>query len=601
MTVQADFAATLVDEWVRAGVRDAVVAPGSRSAPLATALLAERRVRVHVRLDERSAAFYALGIALESGRPAAVVTTSGTASVEVHAAVVEADLAGVPLLVCTADRPPELHGVGSPQTVDQVGAFGGAVRFAWSFGVPDDAGRASWRSLAARLVAEAAHGPRGPGPVHANLAFAEPLVGAPDSPPRGRVDGRPWHDEVTGPAAPEVTVERLLEVVAGVERGLLIAGSGAAGVEPEHGREAVLGLARALGWPVLADPLAWPRERFGRPHVVVAAADQILRSELARERLAPDVVVHLGAPHASRVLGSWSADLAAGGTRHILVDPYGRHQDPDRVAALVVRADPGRLATLAAERLDPRDPSAGPSAWLTRWEGAESVAQRVIDAVVGAHPGLTEPGVARALFALVPGGATLVASSSMPVRDVEWFAAPREGAPRLLANRGANGIDGVVSTVLGVAASRRGRRRRPGDPAVAATVGLLGDLAFFHDLSGLVRGDLEDVPDAALVVVDNGGGGIFSFLPYAGDLSEETFERAFATPQAQAVGSAARGLGLPVTEVATAGELAGAVGERLAGGGVGVVVARTDRHANVLAHREIERAVTDGVDRLLEA
>ncbi len=583
--------------------RDAVVAPGSRSAPLATALLADRRVRVHVRLDERSAAFYALGIALESGRPAVVVTTSGTASVEVHAAVVEADLAGVPLLVCTADRPPELHGVGAPQTVDQVGAFGGAVRFAWSSGVPDEAGRPAWRSIAARLVAEAVHGPRGPGPVHANLAFREPLVGGVDSPPPGRPDGRPWHDAVNGPAAPEATVERLLEEVAGVERGLVIAGRGAAGAEPGGGREAVLGLARALGWPVLADPLAWPRQAFGRPHVVVAAADQILRSERARARLAPDVVVHLGAPHASKVLGSWSAALADGGTRHVLVDPYGRYQDPDRVAALVVRADPGRLATLAAERLDPRDPSAGPSAWLARWDGAESVAQGVIDAVLEAHEGLTEPGIARELFALVPDGATLVASSSMPVRDVEWFAGPREGAPRVLANRGANGIDGVVSTVLGVAASRHERRHRPPDTAVPAmaTVGLLGDLAFFHDLSGFVRGDLEDVPVATLVVVDNGGGGIFSFLPYAGDLPEETFERAFATPQAQEVGAVARGLGLPVSEVTTSGELAGALEERLGGHGVGIVVARTDRHANVLVHHELERAVADGVDRLFDA
>ena len=181
MTLQVDFARTLVDEWVRAGVRFAALAPGSRSSPLALALLGEPRLRTYVRLDERSAAFFALGSALASGRPAVLVTTSGTAATEVHAAVVEADLARVPLIVVTADRPPELHGVGAPQTIDQIGLYGRAVRYAADPGVPDENGRPYWRSLGARLVAEACSSPLGPGPVHANLAFREPLVEAPAS------------------------------------------------------------------------------------------------------------------------------------------------------------------------------------------------------------------------------------------------------------------------------------------------------------------------------------------------------------------------------------------------------------------------------------
>ncbi|HWD25485.1 MAG TPA: thiamine pyrophosphate-binding protein, partial [Acidimicrobiales bacterium] len=207
MTIQATFCATLVDEFVRGGVRSAVIAPGSRSAPITLALLAEGRIVTHVRLDERSAAFFALGIALESGAPVVVVTTSGTAAAELHAAVLEADLARVPLIVATADRPFELQGVGAPQVVNQRALYGGAVRFFADAGVPEIASRLSWRSFASRLVAEAMHSPSGPGPVHVNLPFREPLVGSPDALPAGRSNGRPWHDVVTDRSVGSATLE----------------------------------------------------------------------------------------------------------------------------------------------------------------------------------------------------------------------------------------------------------------------------------------------------------------------------------------------------------------------------------------------------------
>lgn len=592
MSLQAELAATLVDEWWRAGVRQAVICPGSRSAPLALALLRDGRLRVHVRLDERSAGFFALGAALASGAPVVVAVTSGTAAGELHAAVMEADLAGVPLVVCTADRPPELHGVGAPQTVDQVGVFGGAVRFSWSPGVLDAASRASWRSYASRLVAEASSGPRGPGPVHANLAFREPLAAGPGELPPGRPEGRPWHELVREPAAPRAAVERFVALLEGAERGVLVAGAGAAGALGAAGRDAVVGLATRLGWPVLSEPRAWPREPLGGAAAVVHAADQILRSGRAREALGADLVVHLGTPPASKVVGTWCASLAASGAAQVHVEASGRIHDPDRAFSALLVADPGMLAAGALEALVGAAPPRPAGAWAGAWAAAEEAAQAAIDAVLAegeAGGALGEPWLARALHDALPSGSCLVASSSMPVRQLEWFARPRPGAPRLLANRGANGIDGVVSTVLGVASAHRG----------GPTVGLLGDLAFLHDLSGLVWGAAEEVPRATLVVVDNAGGEIFSFLPYAPALDGPLLERAFTTPQRHDPAEVAAGLGWRVRHVTSRAELTAAAGAAGAGEGIEVLVAKTDRGATLEVHRALEEAVARGVERAL--
>ncbi|MDA8291120.1 MAG: 2-succinyl-5-enolpyruvyl-6-hydroxy-3-cyclohexene-1-carboxylic-acid synthase [Actinomycetota bacterium] len=586
MSTQAEFAATLVDEWALSGVRDAVLCPGSRSAPLAIALLSDGRIAVHVRLDERSAGFFAIGCAVATGRPVLVVVTSGTAASELHAAVLEADLGGVPIVVCTADRPASLHSVGAPQTVDQQRLFGTAVRFYAEPGVATDADRGAWRSLASRLVRESVDGPRGPGPVHANIAFVEPLTGAAEHVPAGRPGDRaPWHSVVRGPSASDEAVGELVGIARRRKRGVLLAGAGAAGATGGRGARAVVELARALRWPVIADLRSWPRTP---DPVVVASGDGIARAAEALGELRPDVVVHLGSPHASKVLARWGAASADLGTEHVLVDAFGRFEDPERLAATVLGADPGVLATRALERVV-EERVVGEPGWMERWRGADDAAQGAIDAVLARQRSLTEPGVARAVFRSLPDGATLVSSSSMPVRDLEWFAAPRPGAPRVLANRGANGIDGVVSTVLGAAASREA-----GDGPV---VGLLGDLAFFHDLSGLVWGAAERVPDATLVVVDNSGGGIFEFLAYPSVLDPASYERAFATPQRSDVGEVARALGCSVASVDSADALAAAL--EPAGGGVRVVHVRTERSANVALHGELERAIVAAVGAAL--
>jgi len=581
VTLPASFTATLVDEWVRAGVTDAVVAPGSRSSPLALALLGDDRIRVHVRLDERSAGFFAVGLALSSCRPVVVVVTSGTAAAELHPAVVEADLAGVPLVVCTADRPPELRGVGAAQTIDQQHLFGRAVRHFADPGVPDEAGRRHWRSFASRLVAEATCGPRGPGPVHANLPFREPFGGRADDLPPARDGARPWHEVVTGDDASKAAVERLVREVGVARRGVVVAGRGAAVGDPTG----AVTLAAAAGWPVLADSLAFPR----RPGAgVVAAWDAIVRSATALTALRPEVVLRLGAPPASRALSAWVSVLTEGGASQVLVDPHGRFGDPGRAAGAVLAAAPGGLCRRATDAVARAGGRRG--GWLEAWGAAEAAAQAAIDAVLGGFSQLTEPGIARHVVAGVPADSTLVVSSSMPIRDVDAWAALRDGAPVVYANRGANGIDGVVSTVLGAAA----HRAPPGPRGPARTFGLVGDLAFFHDLSALVRGTHENVIDATIVVVDNSGGGIFSFLPYAEEVEPAVFERGFATPQSPDLGAVAEALGCRVTRVSSPGELVADLGDAEPPG-VRVVIARTERGANAAVHAALETAVATAV------
>lgn len=578
---QAAFCATLVDEWARSGVRHAVVCPGSRSTPLALAVAAEPRLALHVRLDERSAGFTALGIGMATGRPAVVVVTSGTAAAELHASVVEADLARVPMLVCTADRPPELRDVGAPQTIGQARLYGGTPRWFADPGVPDEASRWSWRSLGSRAVAEAVSGPTGQGPVHINLPFREPLLGVatPGGVPDGRPDGTPWHQVDVAPAAPSSELVEELVASGGFVpggRGLIVAGGGCGNPE------AILALAEALWWPVLADPRSGLRSRGSR---VVAAADGILRSTEFVVGHRPDVVLRLGDRWVSKVVTSFLADVPS-----VVVDPHG-WTDPERGADRLVRCDPTTFCQAMADAV--ATPGGGRSDRIAAWPGEWEAPQDRADGVLwtqlrglgtGAEPALTEPALAHRLFQAVPAGANLVVSSSMPVRDVEAFGSPRNDPPRVLANRGANGIDGVVSTALGVAM------------ATGPTVAFVGDLAFLHDVSGLV-GPPGERPALTVVVADNAGGGIFSFLPQAAQLPPERFERLFGTPQSADPAAVARGFGWDVVEIEGAG-WTGALDAALGPveGGRVIVVRLPDRPANVAAHDRVNAAIVEAVD-----
>jgi 2-succinyl-5-enolpyruvyl-6-hydroxy-3-cyclohexene-1-carboxylate synthase len=551
VSVQATFSATLVDEWIRLGVTDAVVCAGSRSTPLALPLA--ERLRVHVRLDERSGAFFALGLAMATGMPTVICVTSGTAAAELHPAVLEAHHAGVPLIVCTADRPPELQDTGAPQSIDQKGLFGSAVGWSSSPGVPIEGQEATWRPLAVRTFEEAVRGAHGPGPVHLNLEFREPLIGTAGALPSRQGPNVVVHDGRPG-AAPIG-----LQPLRG--RGMIIAG----GPWSQRANAAgVAGLAATLGWPVLADPLSGSRSEGA-----IAAADAIVRVEPPL----PECIVLLGMPWLSRALGTYVSHAADAGARIIVVDPWRRWADPLRVATEFHQCDVDRWLDTAIATAVPTDPQ-----WLDSWREREAKAQSAIAEVLGSD--ITEPLVARVVHRhAARTGATLLAAASMPIRDLEWFAEPGHTVPRVLANRGVNGIDGVVSTALGIAASR--------DGAGSPTIALMGDLTFLHDVSGLVN--LPDVP-CTFVVLDNGGGGIFSFLPQATSVDPSLFEQIFGTPPSSDIGAVARGFGLPVHEISELSQLESVLAAPVSAPSL-VRVKVPSRAENVARHDAINQAV----------
>ncbi len=532
----------MFDEWVRQGLRDVIVGPGSRSTPLALAAAAQPGLRVEVRIDERGAGFFALGRALASARPVAIVVTSGTAAAELHAAVAEADLAEVPLLVVTADRPPELRGVGAPQTIDQLRLYGAMVRRFDDPGVPRHDARPSWRPLATNLWDAATGGMGPPGPVHLNVSLVEPLVGDAAPLPAGRPGAQPWRVDGRETLATSGVDLRGRRVLAVVGRGV---------------SAPLVSDLRRLGWAVIGDATT---ER------TTPYADPMLRDEAFAAHARPDIVVRLGGSPASRVLGE---RLASWGVSVLAWRGAGRVSDP---AGLVERTLPGVPdASADVLRADP-----GYAQW---WDAA---AARVGEwfAARPASEDLDEVLVARAVVdAASRAGASLLVGSSMPVRDVEWWAPARTTPTH--ANRGANGIDGVVSTALGVAAGGR-------------AVGLLGDVTLRHDLSGLAEGLGRAGGSCALVVADNAGGGIFSFLHQAAVVEPSTFEHLFGTPRSGDLVEVARALGARSRGAQSRGELARAIDEALDAGGLSVIVARVpDRAANVAIHDRYVRAVAE--------
>src|SRR5829696_881285 len=434
------FARTLVDEWARHGVTDACLAPGSRSAPLALALAADERIRVHVHLDERSASFFAVGVARASGRPALLLCTSGTAGANFHPAVLEAHHGRVPLVVCTADRPAELRDTGAGQTVDQVKLFGDAVRWFHDAEVPTDRDGAGvvWRALASRAVAEASGSPAGP--VHLNLPFREPLVPTGDElvDAPGRSDDRPWTASAPGVRAPSVEMlDALAHLVADRPRGLVVAGWGA-GVRPST----ALRFAEVAGWPVLADPLSNLRVPG-----TIATYDPLLRAAGFAEAHRPDVVLRIGGPPTSKPLVQWldpSVD-------QVLVDPDDAWLDPQHAVSGRMVADPELLLGALADAVDVMVDEQ----WVGAWNDADVSARGAVDGLIDGWDEPFEGRIARDVVGATPAGTTLVVASSMPVRDVESFAAARDDVT-FHANRGVNGIDGFVSTALGVASASDG-------------------------------------------------------------------------------------------------------------------------------------------------
>ena len=581
------WAGAFVDELGRAGVREVCVAPGSRSTPLVLAAARDDRLEPRVHVDERSAGFFALGAARADGRPAAVITTSGTATANLHPAVMEASQSGVPLLLLTADRPVELRGTDANQTVDQVDLYGSHVRRSFDVARPRMTRESLryLRGLAGRAVEAATTDPGGP--VHLNFPFAKPLEPTPvpgdvpdawrENPPRelrGREDGAPWVRVPAGGAAEPSAelVDGLAAHVTDAARGIVVCGPSP---RPDEDGPAALALAEATGYPLLADPLSGARFAPGAAAAGVAAYDLLLRERTLWDELEPDLVLRLGPAPTSRALLDF---LAEAGGRQVSVDAGRRWADHAGTATDRVPASPAPTCRRLAERLDA--PAADP-AWTSRWEelgdlardaAAEALKEEFFEGCVAAE-------VARGM----PSGSTLVVGSSMPVRDLDAVGFPRDARVRVLGNRGASGIDGLVSTALGAAA-------RTGGPTAA----LLGDLSLYHDMNGLLAAAKHGL-DVTFVVVNNDGGGIFHMLPIRD--YEPPFTELFATPHGLDFAKAAELYGLDHARVDGRAELR----EALAGSGPEgagrsrILEVSSEREQNRRRHRELERAVREAV------
>jgi 2-succinyl-5-enolpyruvyl-6-hydroxy-3-cyclohexene-1-carboxylate synthase len=542
------------------------VSPGSRSAPLALALWHEPQITVWSHVDERSGGFFALGIAQQTGVPPVVLTTSGTAAANVHPAVAEASEARIPLIVITADRPPELRGRGAGQTIDQLKLYGSAVRWFCELGVAhaDDAGLLHYRSTGARAVAEACGRP--PGPVHLNVPLTEPL--APDPAPdevvathplarAGRPDGSPLTAVPRAPSDPgDDLIAAFAALVADRPRGLILAGRQR---DPELAAT-VAALALACGYPVLAEPTSQLRCGAHDRSLVVPGYDLVFRD--LPSALAPDLIVRVGDMVTSKAVRTWLT--VRHGCRQVVIDPDGAWNEPTWTADLIARADPVALMSAFAEQLEPpsqRD-------WQDAWLAASAAAERSVDSFLATlGDELFEPRVHRDLAALLPGGSTVFVASSMPVRDLESFLPTTERELRFLANRGANGIDGLVSSGLGAAATAPG-----------PTYVLTGDLGLYHDMNGLLAVRRLGV-EATLVVLNNGGGAIFDFLPIA--QHRDGYEELFGTPTGLDLARVADLYGLPFVRAGSYGDLPAALARP------GLVEIPLDRPRNVELHREL--------------
>jgi 2-succinyl-5-enolpyruvyl-6-hydroxy-3-cyclohexene-1-carboxylate synthase len=565
-------ASAFVEELARCGLRHAVLSPGSRSTPLAVALWRQAEIDVTVIVDERSAAFFALGAAQATGAPVAMLCTSGTAAANLHPAICEADESGLPLIALTADRPPELRGIGAGQTMDQIKLYGTAVRWFCEVGThaADDDGLLHYRSTACRAFAVARGEPR-PGPVHLNLPWREPLAPVPvegavtATDPlalEGR-DGRPLTAVTPIDLEPSgFLLEEVAKHIAEAISGVIVAGRQ---LDPEL-REPLAHLAEASGFPILAEPTSQIRcGPHDRSHVI-AGYDLLLRDEHFRNRTTPDLVLRFGEMPTSKPLRAW---LTASGADQIVVDPHGGWNEPTHRAAAILRADPTELAAGWAARVE-----RGDREYAQLWRRADDAASEAIAAALPADGPITEPGLQLALGAAHRDGDLVYTASSMPIRDQEAFLPASETDARFLCNRGVNGIDGLVSSGIGAAAAS-------GRPATILT----GDLGLLHDLGGLAA--LRDVETPVrIVVIDNDGGGIFHFLPQAEALDGEEFEAVLGTPRGVSAGKAAGLFDLPHRSLGTLAELPDALAA-----GTGLIEVAVERKANVVQHRRLAEAV----------
>lgn len=559
--------ATLVQSLIASGVRDFVVSPGSRSTPVALAIARHPEARIWMHYDERSAGFFALGIGRQRGAPAALLCTSGTAAANYLPAVAEADLSRVPLLVLTADRPHELRDNGAPQTIDQVRIFGTTTR--WFSDLPEPApgdGLLTYLASAVARAVAATLGPR-PGPAHLNLPFREPLV--PDRAQLARIyaDPPPPVRVVAGrPILAAAQVADLAVRLGQTRRGLILCGPDCPPDLAPH----VTALAARVGFPILADPLSGMRCGPHDQTLVLGAYDAFLRVPGFTARHAPALVLRFGAMPTSKPVLQFLQQHP--GAQQIIIDGGFGWREPTSLATEHIHAHEIALCDALVAALE-GGMDMPLTLWSRPWLSAERTTRKVIATHLAAQKIISEPRVFSELAELLPAGASLFVANSMPVRDLDTFFGPADKSVALLGNRGANGIDGLVSTALGAVAAGAG-------PLVLA----IGDLALYHDSNGLLAARLHGL-DLTIVLINNDGGGIFSFLPQSSEA--DRFELLFGTPHGLDFRPLAELYGARYTLAASWASFDEAVLAGIEGQGLHLVEVRTERGQNVADHRQL--------------
>lgn len=587
------YLSAFIDELVRSGLRHIVVSPGSRSTPLAVLAAEHISLKVWMNIDERSAAFFALGLAKASHETVALLCTSGTAAANYFPAITEANLSRVPLLVLTADRPHELRDVGAPQTINQIGLYGNHVKWFSEMPIPEDSAvmLRHARMMAARSLITADQEPKGP--VHLNFPLREPLLPNLEHPQlfgAGRGDNSPYVAKRYGETLPaHIQLEQLATELKQVKHGIIVCGP----IEHELLFEAVVDLANALQYPIVADPLS--QLRGYNDEFVIDAYDSFLREQEVVKSLQPDVFIRIGAmPVSKPMLQYMNAYPSA---RHIVVDEAG-WRDPTLLISDRWLVNPITFCKQLAEVLQPLQQSEGysaaeqvesqsePSLWLRQWQRINQLTTEVLQAEANSDDSgmLFEGRVVTELQQLMPAFSTLFVGNSMPIRDVDTFFNKIDKPIRIMANRGANGIDGLVSTALGVSAHE------------TKTVLLLGDLSFYHDLNGLLASKLYGL-NLTIVLINNDGGGIFSFLPQA-ELPNH-YEMLFGTPIGLDYEKVVTMYGGQFTRVKTWEQFREAFHLADATGGLQVIEVPTDRNENVSLHRQIWPKMAQSFQHLL--
>jgi 2-succinyl-5-enolpyruvyl-6-hydroxy-3-cyclohexene-1-carboxylate synthase len=571
------YVASFVDELVQVGVTEAIVSPGSRSTPMAILMAEHPDMNVTINIDERSSAFYALGVAKATKKPVAILCTSGTAAANYFPAIVEAYYSRVPLIVLTADRPHELRDIGAPQAIDQNQLYGNHAKWFVEMSLPENSEQmlAYVRTMAGRAAGTAQTAPAGP--VHLNFPFREPLVpnlgldqlwGTSKMPKKNVnvVVGKPTMDEEQAQLISDVVSEKV--------KGIIVCGS------QDHSEfgHAVANLAETLQFPILADPLSQLRSGTHPKSYVLDGYDAFLRNEEFREAFSPDIIIRFGAMPVSKSLLQYIQKQK--NTPQIVVDGDGGWRDPTLSATDMVYCDEIQFCQAITNRIQKRSDNG----WISSWIKINEIVKENIN-VVHQEETLFEGKVFTELQEILPNGSTLFVGNSMPIRDLDTFFTNNEKSIHALGNRGANGIDGLVSTAMGISSQNE------------HTVLVIGDLSFYHDLNGLLAAKHHHL-NSTIVLINNDGGGIFSFLPQSQE--EKHFETLFGTPIGLDYEHVVKMYGGKFTSVENWAEFRKAISYSLNGKGLHVVEVKTDRQENVMIHRKMWNNVSQEIKNLLK-